>query len=392
MDAAETTHWIFSTMFTPNMCLLLGGFTIAAALSKYGIDKLLAQKVLRLAGTRPSFVLLAHMAVACFASMWISNVAAPVLMYSLIQPILRNLPSKSSFGPSLIMGIALASNIGGQTSPIASPQNLIALQYMPGEGIGWLQWFAITIPVSGVSLVIIWIMLLWTYGSGRGTVIKKINDNHDRFTGIQYFISAVTIATIVMWCVERNFEWIFGDMGVVAILPMVLLFGTGILTKEDFNNFLWTVVILAMGGIALGKAVTSSGLLESLDDLIQHLVEGMPIWQVLFSLLGISLVVATFISHTIAAVLLVPIASQVGDSLAQPHPKLLIMATVLTASAACGLPVSGFPNMTAVSQVDSVGRRYVTAKDFLKVGVPASLAATAVVGTLGYAIMAVLGL
>lgn len=393
MNANETTKWIFSTMFTPSMCLLLGGFSIAAALSKYGIDKLLAQRVLRLAGTKPSFVLLAHMAVACFASMWISNVAAPVLMYSLIQPILRNLPSNSSFGPSLIMGIALASNIGGQTSPIASPQNLIALQYMPDGGLGWLQWFAITIPVSGISLVIIWILLLWTYGSGRGTVIKRINESTDKFTGIQYFISAVTMGTIVLWCLERNFEWIFGDMGVIAILPMILFFGTGILTKEDFNNFLWTVVILAMGGIALGKAVTSSGLLESMDDLIQSFVAGLPLWKVLFALLGISLVVATFISHTIAAVLLVPIASQVGDSLASaPHPKLLIMATVLTASAACGLPVSGFPNMTAVSQVDSVGRRYVTAKDFLKVGVPASIVATAVVGSVGFLMMTLLGL
>lgn len=139
--------------------------------------------------------------------MWISNVAAPVLLYSLIQPILRNLPDKSSFGPSMIMGVALASNIGGQTSPIASPQNLIALQYMPGEGLGWLQWFAITIPVSGLSLVIVWILLLWTYGSGRGTVIKKIPESQDRFSGIQWFISAVTVGTIVLWCLERNFEW-----------------------------------------------------------------------------------------------------------------------------------------------------------------------------------------
>ncbi|MCO5567918.1 hypothetical protein L7F22_021614 [Adiantum nelumboides] len=276
MTAPETTKWIFSQMFAPNMCLLLGGFTLAAALSKYSIDKLLAQKVLRLAGTRPATVLLAHMAVACFASMWISNVAAPVLMYSLIQPILRNLPSKSPFASALIMGIALASNIGGQTSPIASPQNLIALQYMDDEPLGWLQWFAITIPVSGLSLIIIWLLLLWSYGSGRGTVIKRVGESRDSFTGIQYFISAVALATIVLWCLERNFEHIVGDMGVIAILPMILFFGTGILTKEDFNNFLWTIVFLAMGGIALGKAVTSSGLLASLDELIQELVKACP--------------------------------------------------------------------------------------------------------------------
>jgi hypothetical protein len=133
----------------------------------------------------------------------------------------------------------------------------------------------------------------------------------------------------------------------------VLFFGTGILTKEDFNNFLWTIVFLAMGGIALGKAVTSSGLLESLDALIQDIVQGMPIWKVLFSLLAIGLVVATFISHTIAAVLLVPIAAQVGDSLAQPHPRLLIMATTLTASAAMGLVSASLEHDCASPLADS---------------------------------------
>ncbi|KAK0545821.1 low-affinity phosphate transporter [Tilletia horrida] len=391
LTANETTKWIFSQMFAPNMCLLLGGFTIAAALSKYGIDKILATKVLRLAGSRPSSVLLAHMGVACFASMWISNVAAPVLMYSLIQPILRTLPNKSPYGSALIMGIALASNIGGQTSPIASPQNLIALQYM-AEPLSWLQWFAITIPVSGISLVVIWLVLLWAYGSGRGTVIKRITENRDPFSGIQYFIAGVSIATILLWVLERKLEWVLGDMGIIAIIPLVLFFGTGILTKEDFNNFLWTIVFLAMGGIALGKAVTSSGLLESLDNIIQEVVKGMPVWKVLFALLAICLVVATFISHTIAAVLLVPIAAQVGDSLSEPHPRLLIMATVLTASAAMGLPVSGFPNMTAVSMENSVGERYVTVKDFLRVGILASVLATLTVGSVGFLIMTLLKL
>lgn len=72
-------------MFSPTIMLLIGGFTIASALSKTAIDRVLITKVLSLAGTRPSIVLLAFMGVACFASMWISNVAAPTLCFSLIQ-------------------------------------------------------------------------------------------------------------------------------------------------------------------------------------------------------------------------------------------------------------------------------------------------------------------
>ena len=37
---------------------------------------------------------------------------------------------------------------------------------------------------------------------------------------------------------------------------------------------MWSVVFLAMGGIALGKGVTSSGLLDKMDILIRGLVEG----------------------------------------------------------------------------------------------------------------------
>jgi len=72
-------------MWTPVIMLLLGGFTIAAALSKYNIAKMMATFVLSKAGTKPRTVLLTVMGVAMFASMWISNVAAPVLCFSIIQ-------------------------------------------------------------------------------------------------------------------------------------------------------------------------------------------------------------------------------------------------------------------------------------------------------------------
>ena len=93
--------------------LLLGGFAIAAALSKHFIAKQLAVAILSRVGRRPRDVLLANMLVATFASMWISNVAAPVLCFSLVQPILRTLPPSHPFAKALVIGIALASNLGG---------------------------------------------------------------------------------------------------------------------------------------------------------------------------------------------------------------------------------------------------------------------------------------
>lgn len=85
LSTGDATKLVFAAMFSPTIMLLLGGFTIASALSKYGIAKSIASTVLSKAGTDPKWVLLANMFVATIASMFISNVAAPVLCFSLIQ-------------------------------------------------------------------------------------------------------------------------------------------------------------------------------------------------------------------------------------------------------------------------------------------------------------------
>lgn len=85
LSAPEAAKVVFSGMFSSVIMLLLGGFAIAGSLSKFGIAKSMATFVLSRAGTRPSRVLLVNMFVATVTSMWISNVAAPVLCFSLIQ-------------------------------------------------------------------------------------------------------------------------------------------------------------------------------------------------------------------------------------------------------------------------------------------------------------------
>lgn len=258
---------------------------------------------------------------------------------------LRNLPSDSNMSKAVIMGIALASNIGGMLSPIASPQNVVAIGIMVPEP-GWGQWFFIVIPVGIVSIALIWILLLVTFHPGRGTTIVPIRQVQDKFTGVQWFVSIVTLATIALWCASHQLEPVFGDMGVIAIIPIVLFFGIGILTKEDFNNFPWTIIILAAGGLSLGKAVKSSGLLDTVAVAITHRVDGMSLYGVLVVFSCLILVIATFISHTVAALILLPLVYDVGASMEEPHPNLLVMAGVLMCSAAMALPTSGFPNMS----------------------------------------------
>lgn len=83
--------------------------------------------------------------------------------------------------------------------------------------------------------------------------------------------------------------------------------------------------MLAMGGIALGKAVESSGLLQTIAERIEDMVTGFNAFEILFVFSVLVLVMATFISHTVAALIVLPIVAEVGARLDDPRPRLLVM-------------------------------------------------------------------
>lgn len=339
--------------------------------------------------------------------MWISNVAAPVLCFSLIAPILKEATAQSSraaFGTNqelsaerdhrlcraLVMGIALASNVGGMASPISSPQNLFAIEYTP---IGWIAWFIVSIPLCIVLDLMICAWLIYCFdlpntdSAAVSYALQRDRSSSEKFTMEQYYVIVVSVGVVLLWCASVNMENLTGQMGVLGILPFALFFGTGTLSKQDLNNFLWSVVILAMGGLVLGEAVKTSGLLDVIAENIADGIEyhSLSLWGTLCIFSFLILFCTTFVSHTVGAIVVIPIVQAVGDQM-QPvsHAKELVFAAALACSAAMGLPVSGFPNMTAVSVEDSLGNRFVHTSDFIKYAVPASIFSWGVLVTLGY--------
>ncbi|CCF58752.1 hypothetical protein KAFR_0F01550 [Kazachstania africana CBS 2517] len=387
MQASTASSTILGDMWTSTIVILLAGFTLGEVLAQYNIAKVVASWLLAGAGTKPRNVLLVAMAVVFFLSMWISNVAAPVLTYSLLQPLLEPLESDSPLGQALILGVAIAANVGGMSSPISSPQNIISMDYLSPYGIGWGQFFAVALPTGIIATFFCWILLCLTFKI-HTTKIEKFVPIRTKFTLKQYFIIFVTILTIILWCVESKLQSKFGSSGQIAIIPIVVFFGTGLLSTKDFNSFPWSIVLLAMGGTALGSAVSSSGLLATIARALEQKVEQDSVLAVLCIFGVLMLVVGTFVSHTVSAIIIIPLVQEVGDKLSDPKAApILVFGCALLASAGMGLASSGFPNVTAISMVDKKGDRYLDMLKFILRGVPCSLIVFVCVITIGYGIM-----
>jgi phosphate transporter len=396
LDRSAAATVIVSSMFSQVTLMLLGGFTIAAAATKFGIARSLACKILQLSGHKSSSLVFTVMVLALVSSSLISNVAAPVLCFSLLHAMLRSLPTDTCLTRQLVLAVAIASNIGGMVSPISSPQNIIAFERMTqiGGGIGWLTWFAISIPVCILSLFVCWIAICWESKDEKPALPSAMYFHSAPFVwdGKEIAVISVTVMTIICWCSGPIGVALFGNMGIIAIIPMIAFFGSGMLNKDDFNSFPWTVVMLAMGGGALGEAVKSSGFLSWIADVLTSYAPASSLLAQVFIITLVVTVATSFVSHTVGALIFIPMVQAVGENFLDPHPKLLMMAAAFACSAGMAMPVSSFPNLTASSQENGTGRPYVAPAEIIKMGTICSILVWSVLVSVGFIMMRLLSL
>lgn len=81
--------------------------------------------------------------------------------------------------------------------------------------------------------------------------------------------------------------------------------------------------MLLAGGLSLGTAVDSSGLLITVGNVMDSFLKDSPTFVVLLAFTSLVAVVANFISSTVSAVLLLPVVAAVGQRVG--HPRMMVI-------------------------------------------------------------------
>eukprot|EP01116_Phalansterium_solitarium_P006164 TRINITY_DN1846_c0_g1_i3.p1 TRINITY_DN1846_c0_g1~~TRINITY_DN1846_c0_g1_i3.p1 ORF type:complete len:689 (-),score=259.19 TRINITY_DN1846_c0_g1_i3:756-2822(-) len=389
LSAADATKLMLSQVTNHTVMLVIGGFAISAAFSKHHYELHAASFIQRRFGHRPRVFLLAVMLLAWFLSAWISNVAAPVLVFSVLQPVLHDLPEGGGYVKALLLGLAFASNIGGMLTPIASPQNAIALgflsEYDPADAISFLQFCVIAFPFGVVAVLLLWLFLLVALRPNDVVRISEIAFEPQKYTWAHYVVLLATLATIGLWASLQYTQSVFGDMGLVAMFPLLLFLSLGVLSKHDFNEFNWPLVYLIGGGNCLGAAISSSGLLALLGDQLRPLLTPLSGWQAFMVLVIAICIVTMFVSHTVGALILIPVVISVGQEIG--HAKVLVLGATLMCSGAMLLPFSSFPNTLMMLAEDEIGRHYLRVRDFVIYGGAMTLVVLVLLASWGYLLL-----
>ncbi|XQF91781.1 SLC13 family permease (plasmid) [Pseudoalteromonas espejiana] len=153
-------------MRTHQIFLFLGGFLISIAMERWGLHKRIALKTMLLAGTKPSYQILAMMLVTAFLSMWMSNTATAVMMLpialSVTHLVKQTNPKNTGFGTAILLAIAYGASVGGIATLIGTPPNALMAAYLSDTyniEIGFAKWMLVGVPLSLSMLIVIWVWL-----------------------------------------------------------------------------------------------------------------------------------------------------------------------------------------------------------------------------------------
>lgn len=341
---------IMASFADPIIMLFLGGFILAIAANKVGLDVYLARGMLRPFGTRPSSVLLGFLVVISVMSMFMSNTATAAMMLAFLAPVLKTLPVDGGGRISLAMAIPIAANIGGIGTPIGTPPNAIAIGQLAQMDIqvGFGAWMIRMVPVVAIMIVIAWLLLMKLFPFKAKTIEIKIEGECKK--DWRFWVVTVTFAlTILLWVTG---ELTHLDSNVVALIPFAVFALAGIIGKEELAKVDWHVLWMVAGGFALGTCLNKTGL-------AQALVSSIPFGQwsalavlVIAGLLGYLL--SNFIANSSAANLLVPILAVVGTAMADSLAvyggvTTLLVCVAASTSFAMLFPISTPPNAIASS-------------------------------------------
>ncbi|GAB4007831.1 DASS family sodium-coupled anion symporter [Glycomyces albus] len=364
--------------------LFMGGFIIALAMQKHNLHLRIALLTMRLIGTRPRRIILGIMVATAFLSMWVSNTATTMMMLPIGLSVMamaakgaegedgESDPAVKRFGVTLMLSIAFAATIGGLSTLIGSPPNLILAGFVEQEygiSISFADWMKVGVPLSAVFLVIAWLLItrviypvrISQIAGGRSVITDRLKEL-GRMSRGEWVVLAVFASTALLWIFRTRLaesETITGALPFVANLNDAVIAITASLAlfliptdarRAEFaidwktvqSGIPWGVLLLFGGGLAIAAAVRATGLSEYIGSQVGGL-GALPTVLLVAAVCLIVLLLTELTSNTATAATFLPVLGGVAIGIGV-DPMLMLVPAAFAATCSFMFPVGTPPN------------------------------------------------
>ena len=333
----------FAPYADPLIFLFIGGFFIARAMTRHGLDRRLARSITTFRLVRGSAVRIrmAFMMSAVVLSMWISNTATAAILIPILLGTLRENEEEAS---GSVLAIAYAASVGGMGTLIGSPPNFITVRFLQeqaGIDFDFVQWMGVGVPTALVLVVVIGFVLQWLAPPPRleadVTLVSSPWSKGELVTAacfgmavLGWTLPGIMRAAGAPYAEEVARALPIGAVAILAAAPLFLIRDadgtTPVLPWHDAARIDWGLILLFGGGLTLGAQMFQTGLAAEISQWFLGVTGISSLW-------GLT---AAIVPLAIAAALELDVS---------PLPPAL--AVGLAASCAFMLPIATGPNAVA---------------------------------------------
>ena len=361
--------------------LVMGMMIIIAVLERTGLFQWTAFQAYRLSGGRSWLLVLILIAVTAIASALLDNFTTMLLM----TPISLQIALAIGINPfALIIPEVLASNVGGISTLIGTPTNIVIGAY---ANIGFSdflinQTLGVLLALAALAgFVLFFYRKEWKKTSGGISerlyeLLKKNGQIRDKDGLIK---SAIVFALVMVGFVLG--ERIHLVPAVPALIGATLLF---VWLRPDVNETIeavdWTTLVFFMSLFIVIGAVQEVGLISVIAAAMGRLVGDSLILAIVLVTFGVG-TLSTAIANIPLAASMLPVVEFLSGSLPGASNKVLYYALSMGAAmGGNGLVIGAEANLVTSGITEQAGHP-ISFKEFMRIGLPVTYI-TLAVGTL----------
>ncbi len=373
----------------PVIFLFMGGFFLAESLKKWNLHKRFAYFILYIFGKNVHGLIAGFMLATATLSMWISNTATSIMMAAIGVSVAETISARGIctenqsrvFGTALMLSIAYSASIGGITTLIGTPPNLLFAGFARDNldmSVTMIDWmvratpFVVTMSICTWASVVIYFSSVTEIPVGRiREMLKKERGQFAPLMKHEWTVIVVFFLTAAMWILRvpvSKYLNIGLTDSVIAIAASLLLFTLPasleqrafLLDWESARNIPWGILLMFGAGLSLATGFRETGLDVTLAEKLGTLTY-LPHWLVLLIMITLAIFLTELISNTAAMAALLPLVLSISEALGISFMYLAIPVTIVCSSAFM-LPVATPPNAVAFSF------NYFSVKDMARFG------------------------
>lgn len=352
---------------------VIAAFGLTVALMKTNIPLRITATLMKWSGPNSKKLVFGFLCCTALLSTIVTNTANCALFMGLALALLKGnnaVPGVSNLGKCLMMGIPMASMIGGGVTPAGVSINIMVLGMVnahTGMNISFLDWVIMGLPMAIIMLPVVWFCLV--------TAFKPENISPEALQGIlkqakelgpmnlvEKKVLSIVVLMLIFWVASSWFPKI--DATAVALIGLVVMFlpGVDVLTFEELTKGVsWTVVLLIGGVQSLAAGILSTGAATWMVKSVMSMVAGASNTAIMA---GASTLMAFL--HVI-----IPVGPAIAGMTAIPFADIAAMTGI--SPAAMAIMIAFWSAITFVLPLDCVplitlGLGYYKMTDFVKAG------------------------